>query len=311
MYYPRYAIWAVGGSAKDKKRITLARDALFHLCMALAKIDYDYLREFPDTPLLYGAGVKYFDDSHLDCWKGTCRTQEDDWQDVHTCLEKKYGDCFPKGTLLLRKDGNLVPIEEIIVGDEIWGRDDWTTVEESVDKGILSVDEVELTNYSKLRLTGDHHMYVAKCEIHQSKYCDCNLEDRYVVKVRVQELKELDVLVAPKVKPNQSTASYDFRTTRNTLSVFSVKRNIDNVQCYDIQTSDHYVYLPEHDVTVSNCEDLCCWRVAELWHRGIQAMPFPRLERAEGGQLWHILVLWPDGREEDPSAILGMKGGNI
>jgi len=151
MYYPRYAIWAVGGSAKDKKRIMLARDALFHLCMALAKIDYDYIRAFPETPLLYGSGVKYFDDSHLDCWKGVCRTQEDDWQDVHTCIEKKYGDC----------------------------------------------------------------------------------------------------------------------------------------------------------------EDLCCWRIAELWHRGIKAMPLPRLERSEGGQLWHILVLWPDGREEDPSAILGMKSGTM
>jgi hypothetical protein len=38
--------------------------------------------------------------------------------------------------------------------------------------------------------------------------------------------------------------------------IVSILREVDRVHCYDIQTSDHRVYLPEHDVTVSNCDDL-------------------------------------------------------
>ena len=36
----------------------------------------------------------------------------------------------------------------------------------------------------------------------------------------------------------------------------SIRHNVDRAHCYDLQTSDHRVYLPEHDVTVSNCDDL-------------------------------------------------------
>ena len=42
-----------------------------------------------------------------------------------------------------------------------------------------------------------------------------------------------------------------------TLLVRSIERAVREVPCWDIQTEDHYVYLPEHDVTVSNCDDLC------------------------------------------------------
>lgn len=40
------------------------------------------------------------------------------------------------------------------------------------------------------------------------------------------------------------------------LRVKRIVRGIATVPCYDIQTDDHYVYLPEADVTVSNCDDL-------------------------------------------------------
>jgi len=97
MYYPRFAIWSVGGES-DAETIDLARRALFHLCLGLCRIDHDLLvsdrkRTFPKIPPLYKAGIRYHDDSHLDCWKGTCRIQEDDWQDIRTCLDKKYADC--------------------------------------------------------------------------------------------------------------------------------------------------------------------------------------------------------------------------
>lgn len=147
MYKPRFSVWAVGGGVVDRRRVSLARDALFHLCMALAKIDYDYLAAFPSTPMLYGSGLKYHDDSHEECWQNVCKIQEDDWADIYSCLKNGYLDC----------------------------------------------------------------------------------------------------------------------------------------------------------------EDAVAWRCAELWRRGIKALPFPVLESEIKGQLWHMLVIWPDGRIEDPSAILGMR----
>lgn len=57
-----------------------------------------------------------------------------------------------------------------------------------------------------------------------------------------------------------------------------------------------------------DCEDLGCWRTAELRHNGIKAEPEYKAKKI--GPIWlvHILVKWPDGRIEDPSKILGMKG---
>lgn len=58
-----------------------------------------------------------------------------------------------------------------------------------------------------------------------------------------------------------------------------------------------------------DCEDLACWRVAELRVRyGIAAKPtFKCMERPNGGMLYHIQVELPDGRKEDPSRVLGMR----
>jgi len=57
-----------------------------------------------------------------------------------------------------------------------------------------------------------------------------------------------------------------------------------------------------------DCEDLGCWRAAELQHAGIKARAFPRAKRRDDGStLYHILVRHPDGRIEDPSRQLGMR----
>jgi len=90
-YLPQFELWAVG--RPDAASIKLARRALFHLCLALTKINYDFLREFPDTKKLYRSGVIYHDDTHVDCWKDVCRTEEDKWQDLPTTYQKGYGDC--------------------------------------------------------------------------------------------------------------------------------------------------------------------------------------------------------------------------
>jgi hypothetical protein len=79
--------------------------------------------------------------------------------------------------------------------------------------------------------------------------------------------------------------------------------------CGDITTDTGKFYLPESDVVVHNCEDLACWRSAELRVRDkIEAKPtFIWKIRPSGGYLYHIQVKYPDGRIEDPSRRLGMR----
>lgn len=56
-----------------------------------------------------------------------------------------------------------------------------------------------------------------------------------------------------------------------------------------------------------DCEDLACWRVAELRiRRGIRAVPRLTWRPRVNGRLYHITVRYPDGRVEDPSRVLGM-----
>lgn len=57
-----------------------------------------------------------------------------------------------------------------------------------------------------------------------------------------------------------------------------------------------------------DCEDLGAWRAAELNQRfGIRALPYIRVRRMPNGY-WraHVVVKWPNGQIEDPSAKLGM-----
>lgn len=57
-----------------------------------------------------------------------------------------------------------------------------------------------------------------------------------------------------------------------------------------------------------DCEDLACWRAAELQAEGIAAHPvFVWRKIEDGSHLYHIVVRYPDGRIEDPSRRLGMK----
>lgn len=55
-----------------------------------------------------------------------------------------------------------------------------------------------------------------------------------------------------------------------------------------------------------DCEDLACWRAAELRVRGEDARPFHTLRYTPKGRLYHIRVKRADGTIEDPSAALGM-----
>lgn len=112
-------------------------------------------------------------------------------------------DCFPEGTKLLRDDFALVPIEQIKVGDRIWGRDKWTEVKAVWAKGALPVDAIEMNNGSTVYLTGDHKVYVGRCKHGNGADCWCTNckapSARHVSyeRVHVSELLEGDVLLRP------------------------------------------------------------------------------------------------------------------
>lgn len=55
-----------------------------------------------------------------------------------------------------------------------------------------------------------------------------------------------------------------------------------------------------------DCEDLACWRVAELREKGEAAKPRVKFKNVQGFWHYHIQVIRGDGRLEDPSQILGM-----
>lgn len=56
------------------------------------------------------------------------------------------------------------------------------------------------------------------------------------------------------------------------LRIRSVERDVIPLPCWDIQTSDHRVYLPEHDVTTQQCDDLCVLQAASFLSVGLYTM---------------------------------------
>ena len=125
------------------------------------------------------------------------------------CLDEAKGlciigaDCFPEGTLLLRDDISFVPIEQIKVGERIWGHDRWSTVEQKWAKGELSVDAIEMSNGSTMYLTADHQVYVGSCK-HGGRCEQVQCESAYKrvesfdQRIRVSDLREGDTLLQPK-----------------------------------------------------------------------------------------------------------------
>lgn len=54
-----------------------------------------------------------------------------------------------------------------------------------------------------------------------------------------------------------------------------------------------------------DCEDLAAWRCAEIRSQGGQCSA---VAYRTGRRMWHVVVRHSDGRIEDPSKRLGMKG---
>lgn len=307
----------------------LSHRVLAHMLVGLTELDALCLRRHPEWPGIYDGQVRYEEEP----------LGQEDWADIPTQDELGIADCFPEGTLLLRDDFELIPIEDVCVGDRIWGRDAWSIVEKKWGKGRLTVDSVRLSNGANLELTGDHHLFLARCEKHLVQ-CECSLVERKISRERIREISSHEtVLLRPTTESHSKlrerllkdvekvTLVRPIRVAASRKDQFlrmqAVAKDARMAYCWDIQTSDHYVYLPEHDVTVSNCEDLACRRAAELNVRhGIRAYPtFVWRRRPSGSYLYHIITARPDMVQrcgvtqtwneavptEDPSRALGMQ----
>lgn len=372
------------------------------------------------------------------------------------------GDCFPEGTLLLRDDFEFIPIEQIKVGDRIWGRDKWSTVTQKWAKGPLKVDAIELNTGSTVYLTPDHKVYVGSCK-HGGR-CDqvqCQppgkRAESFDQRILVKDLREGDTLLQPDrisfgdgdvdvdrmyveglaladgwaepsknpdlphvrfriggrdgkrkeeqkhevkaicerlgiptkwharyieiqdrewasrlaslgsrarfkhletINLNEGGAAAALRglmadSTKNTrgntrtysttsralmlqvrvlhrmfgvmtsvrmltpeqhggagkhplwrvgqreagalhVNVRSIEREVRKVPCWDISTDDHYVYLPEHDVTVSNCDDHSIGLAAAMMSIGINAMIVGASYREPGDVPTHVYMAFED-----------------
>ena len=60
-----------------------------------------------------------------------------------------------------------------------------------------------------------------------------------------------------------------------------------------------------------DCEDLACWRAAQLRRMGVRAGPYITWRKTPRGMIYHALVRLPSGKIEDPSLALGMRGGEM
>jgi hypothetical protein len=87
-------------------------------------------------------------------------------QDPIYTIKVKHGDCFPVGTLVLRDDYELVPIEQVKKGDRIWGKDRWSVVENQWFTGEKQITRIRLNNGSVVTLTDDHKVWVKTCAAH-------------------------------------------------------------------------------------------------------------------------------------------------
>jgi hypothetical protein len=111
------------------------------------------------------------------------------------------GDCFPEGTILLRDDFSFVPIENIKVGDRIWGRDRWSIVTQKWFKDALHVDAIEMSNGSTMYLTGEHMVYVGQCK-HGGRCEQVQCREPFkrretFDRLHVSDLREGDTLLQP------------------------------------------------------------------------------------------------------------------
>lgn len=78
---------------------------------------------------------------------------------VELTLESGTGDCFPEGTLVLREDGAMVPIEAICEGECIHDGTSFVEVTKTWKPKRKPMVRLGLNNGDTIRLSEDHHVW--------------------------------------------------------------------------------------------------------------------------------------------------------
>lgn len=185
------------------------------------------------------------------------RVDKDTYQHPRRTLQLRGGDCFEAGTQVLTDDHRLVPVEDLRAGARILGLDRWSTVLDIWPKGLLTFDAIRLSTGACFRLTPDHHVYVLRCDEHpdapggdEPRPCPCPSDRRREERITVADLRLGDVLP----RPTRTDVGFNVRE-RGLPFVAGIERGERSADAFDLTTDDHRVYLPEADVTVSQCDD--------------------------------------------------------
>jgi len=117
--------------------------------------------------------------------------------------------CLPAGTLVVRKPYDLVPIEQVQVGDVILGDGDWTEVKETFDRGMQPILAFHLNNGSVLRCSPEHKLFVVPRRAENGKPIPRGkkLKQTFVgrredvIEVRAKDIQEGDELLQPESIP--------------------------------------------------------------------------------------------------------------
>lgn len=202
------------------------------------------------------------------------------------------GDCFPVWTpLLVLPDGialggTLRPIEHVEPGMIVWGWNAPTDVLSVTDKGTLPLDLLSLEGGGSLLLTADHHVY-----LHSDSDADLTAPPP---RVRVRDLRGGERLIVPDSDPTgQGRVPLGGELAGGRL-VERVARAVATARCRDITTASGYVYLPEHDVTVSNCDDAAIVLIASMLCIGIPAVAIGSSHRAPYDTPTHVFMAFQD-----------------
>lgn len=84
------------------------------------------------------------------------------------------------------------------------------------------------------------------------------------------------------------------------------------IYCQEDGTEDWQPIPNAIQTGVADCEDLACWRAAELVvNKGILAFPVLREKTSRDKIMYHVLVQYPNGSLEDPSKRLGMNNPRV
>ena len=147
-----------------------------------------------------------------------------------------WGDSLPLTTPVLNANHTVGCLLNLKIGDRIVGDNAMTTVTNWALTGEKPILDIRLDNDSSLRCSPEHRIFSSSGE----------------------ELRAEVIKIGDRLKGGKGSNR-----------VIAIREDKPEL-CCDITTDTGRFYLPESDTIVHNCEDLACYRVAELrelpWH---------------------------------------------